>query len=67
MFWKNLTMAVFAVILFCVGTGTVYAIFTGATDPKAANVTVVEKTNHAWPVRGMVSMHPCAVRACYAI
>lgn len=31
------------------------------------NVTVIYKTNPNWPVRGMMTQDPCAVRTCEAI
>ncbi|MGB7205566.1 MAG: hypothetical protein WBD37_08850 [Anderseniella sp.] len=31
------------------------------------NVTVIYKTNTNWPVRGLMSADPCAIRTCQAI
>jgi hypothetical protein len=38
-----------------------------AVESSQANVTVIYKTNPNWPVRGLITQDPCAVRACQAI
>lgn len=34
------------------------------TAPSAQNYTIIHKTNGTWPLKGMVSVEPCSLRAC---
>ena len=38
-----------------------------AVEATDANVTVIYKTNPHWPVRGLMTADPCAVRQCSSI
>lgn len=60
----RITIAVLALSL--VGAGA-YAMGQ-AVEPEAPkqNVTVVEK-NQSWPVKGLITMEPCKVRACLEV
>lgn len=36
------------------------------TGPQSSNTTVVEK-NRMWPVKGLITVEPCSLRACQEV
>ena len=62
---RTLTMTAAAISLLAAGVVAVIA-----TSPRAEMATVKATTiakNQAWPVKGLITMDPCAVAACQEV
>jgi len=62
---KQLTMAGLLVALALATAFAPMPAQPGQTEE--ANVTVIYKTNPNWPVLGMITSDPCAVRTCNTV
>ncbi len=62
---RTITIAAAAIGLLAAG-----AVAVAATVPEtgvpAANVTVITK-NKSWPIKGLITMDPCAITACQEV
>ncbi len=59
----RIAIAALAVALLTAGAGAVTSPKRVSAEPQPSRSTVVEK-NQLWPVKGLITVEPCAVRAC---
>lgn len=55
-------IAVAALAMSLLGAGA-YAVNPKTPAPQSERTTIIEK-NQTWPVKGLVTMDPCSIRAC---
>jgi hypothetical protein len=56
-------IAMAALVLSLLGAGA-YAV---TTEGEAVSRTTVIEKNQVWPVKGLISMQPCALAACQEV
>lgn len=62
----RLVIAGLAMTLVAATAYAVAPIKAVSTGPQPANTIVVEK-NQMWPVKGLITMEPCSLRACQEV
>ncbi len=63
---RTLTMTAAALGLLAAGAVAVVAAVPESAGRVSENVTTISK-NQAWPVKGLITMTPCAVAACQEV